>query len=99
MKTSDIQEIYIPQPMHVHGDSFPEAHIREGDTTIATCMINGYTMRGLQALLPSCHAGHDGENGWCVLECDDTEACGRLRTVERQRLLATGGYVEPDAPG
>jgi len=39
------------------------------------------------------------DNGWCVLECEDTAACGRSRTVERQRLLATGAYVEPDAPG
>ena len=39
------------------------------------------------------------DNGWCVLECEDTETCGHSPAVERQRLLATGAYVEPDAPG
>jgi hypothetical protein len=37
------------------------------------------------------------DNGHSVLECEDTAACGRSRTVERQRLLATGAYVEPEA--
>jgi hypothetical protein len=35
--------------------------------------------------------------GWRAVECDDTAACGRSRTVERQRLFATSAYRELEA--
>jgi hypothetical protein len=38
----------------------------------------------------------DGGKDWCLEGCEDPATCGCTRAVGRQRLLATGAYVEAE---